>query len=42
MPRKNPRRGRRRRPPRWFMPTVMAGLGVAAFALSATMISLVE
>ncbi|WP_268934732.1 hypothetical protein [Sphingobium sp. CAP-1] len=42
MPRKRLRRGRRRRPPWWFMPSVMAGLGVAALALSAAMMTIVE
>ena len=34
MPRKSLRRGRRSRPPWWFMPLVMAGLGAAAMALA--------
>ncbi|WIW87422.1 MULTISPECIES: hypothetical protein [unclassified Sphingobium] len=38
MPRKSLRRGRRSRPPWWFMPLVMAGLGAAAMALAAMMI----
>jgi hypothetical protein len=42
MPRKNQRRGHRRRPPWWFMPAVMSGLGIAAVALSAAMLTIVE
>ncbi|MDI1294913.1 MAG: hypothetical protein PSY12_03380 [bacterium] len=41
MPRNN-RRSRRRNPPRWFMPAVMAGLGAAAALLSAAMLIAIE
>jgi hypothetical protein len=42
MPRKSQRRSRRRRQPWWFMPVVMTGLGAAAVALSAAMMTIVE
>jgi hypothetical protein len=42
MPRKYVRRGRRRRPPWWFMPAVMSGLGAAAILLSMAMLATVE
>ncbi|WP_267886515.1 hypothetical protein [Sphingobium amiense] len=32
----------RRRPPWWFMPAVMTGLGLAAAMLAMTMMSIVE
>jgi hypothetical protein len=41
MPRKPVRRGRRR-PPWWFMPAVMTGMGAAALALSAAMMTIIE
>jgi hypothetical protein len=40
--RKSQRDGTRRRPPWWFMPIVMAGAGLAALALSAAMMTIVE
>ena len=42
MPRNKPRRRYRRHQPWWFRPIVMAGLGLAALALSATMMTIVE
>ena len=41
MPRKR-LRGRRRPPPWWFMPAVMAGLGVAAVLLSIAMLGIAQ
>ncbi|MFD1107255.1 hypothetical protein [Sphingobium olei] len=41
MPEDDPRSGRRR-PPWWFMPIVMTGLGLAAAALAMTMMTIVE
>ncbi|WP_327751907.1 hypothetical protein VVT58_01245 [Sphingobium sp. SJ10-10] len=32
----------RRRPPRWFMPAVLAGLGAAGALLSAAMLAVAE
>lgn len=32
----------KRRPPWWFVPTVMIGLGLAAFLLAMTMMTVVE
>lgn len=40
MARKRLRGGPRRRPPWWFMPAVMTGLGIAALALSAVMLTI--
>ncbi len=34
--------GGRRRPPWWFMPAVMAGLGAAGALLSAAMLTVAE
>ncbi|WP_275897568.1 hypothetical protein [Sphingobium estronivorans] len=31
-----------RRPPRWFMPAVMAGLGIAGALLSVAMLTVAE
>lgn len=41
MTRRRSRRGNRR-PPWWFMPAVMAGLGVAGALMSAAMLTVAE